>query len=72
MSSFVAFESRRISLVEHSRSNFTFVSISCVQVRILLLPVILMRTANGKSRPMRAEFRTGTRRLTEVEEGILL
>jgi hypothetical protein len=33
---------------------------------------MLTRDASGKSRPMRARFRTGTRKLRGAEEGILL
>jgi hypothetical protein len=72
MSSFVAFESRRISLAVRSLSSFTFFSISCVQVRIFLLPPMPMSDASGKSRLMRAGFHTMTQRLRVAEEGILL
>jgi hypothetical protein len=69
MSSFVAFESRRISLAERSRSNFAFVSIFFVQVRIFLLSAMPMRVASGKFRPTRAGFCTGTRMHRLVDEG---
>jgi hypothetical protein len=69
MSSFVAFESQWISLDEHSRSSFAFVSIFYVQVRIFLLSMMPMRATNGKSRLMRAGFRTRTRRRRSVDEG---
>jgi hypothetical protein len=72
MSSFVAFEPRRINLVERSRSSFAFVSISYVQVRIFFLLMMLMRIASGKSRPMRAECCTGTCRRRVAEEDIFL
>jgi hypothetical protein len=36
------------------------VYIYCVKVRIFPLPVMPMRAASGKSRPIRAGFRTGT------------
>jgi hypothetical protein len=72
MSSFIAFESRRISLAEYSCSSFDFVSIFCVQVRVFLLSAMPMRAASGKFRPMRARFRTRIHRLRVAEEVILL
>jgi hypothetical protein len=63
MSSFMAFGSRWISLVERSRSSFVLVVFVCVQVRIfLLLPVMPMRAISGMSRSMLYGFPTGTRR----------
>jgi hypothetical protein len=72
MSSFMAFETRWISLAERSRSSFAFVPISYVHVRIFLLPVMPTRAVSGKSKSMRVGFHTGTRRLRVVVEGILL
>jgi hypothetical protein len=69
MSSFVAFESRQISLAECSRSSFTFISIFCVKVSIFLLPAMPMRAASGKFRLMRVRFCTGTHRCRSVDEG---
>jgi hypothetical protein len=70
MSSFVAFGSRRISLVERSRSSFAlFVFLVSVHVRIFLLILSMpMRAVSGRSRPMRARFPTGTRRHRSSEE----
>jgi hypothetical protein len=70
MSSFIAFKSQQISLVEHSHSSFALVVSFCVQVRIfLLLPAMLMRAVSGRSRPMRVGFPTGTRRHWSSDEG---
>jgi hypothetical protein len=70
MSSFVAFGSQQISLAEHSCSSFALVILSCVHVRIffLVIPVIPMRAVSGRSRPMRDEFPTRTRRHRSSEE----
>jgi hypothetical protein len=43
-----------------------------VKVRIFLLPVMPMRAASGKSRPMSARCLNRTHRLRVAEEGILL
>jgi hypothetical protein len=67
----MAFGSRQISLVELSRSNFCFCGFCfiCVQVRIfLLLSTTSMRAISGRSRPMRAEFSTGTHMCKSSEE----
>jgi hypothetical protein len=68
---FVAFGSRRISHVEHSRSSFCFLwfYFICVQVRIFLfLPATLMRTVSGRYRLMKARFPTMTRRCRSTEK----
>jgi hypothetical protein len=69
MSTFVTFESRWISLAEHSCSSFAFASILCVQVRIFLLPVISTRVVSGRSIPIRVGFLTGTCRHRSIDEG---
>jgi hypothetical protein len=69
MSSFVACGSRWRRLAEHSRSSCTFVSISCVQVRIFLLLTMPTRAVSERSRPMRAGFPTGTHMPRSVDEG---
>jgi hypothetical protein len=72
MSSFVAFRSQQIYLADRSRSSFTLVYLLCVQVRIFFLLAMLMRDANGKSRPMRARCPTKTRMHRVDAGGILL
>jgi hypothetical protein len=69
MSGFVAFGSRWISLAERSHSSFApVVFLVCVQVRILLLPVMPMRAVSGRSSPMQAGFPTGTHRRRSFDE----
>jgi hypothetical protein len=69
MSGFVAFGSRWISLAERSHSSFApVVILVCVQVRILLLPVMPMRAVSGRSSPMQAGFPTGTHRRRSFDE----
>jgi hypothetical protein len=68
---FVTFGSRRIIIVEHSRSSFYFLwfYFICVQVRIFLcLSATPTRAVSGRSRPMMTEFPTGTHRCRSTEE----
>jgi hypothetical protein len=68
---FVAFGSRRISLIRRSRSRFCFYGFYfvCVQVRIfLLLPATPTRVVSGRFRLMRVGFSTRTHRCRSSEE----
>jgi hypothetical protein len=73
MSSFVAFRSRRISLVERSRSSFALV-VSCLCAGENLLPPSdsvdegCQWEVQTDDRPMRAGFPTGTHRRRSSEE----
>jgi hypothetical protein len=60
--------SRRVSLVERSRSNFAFVTF-CVQVPPLLsFPAKPLTAVSGKFRFLSAGFRTEARRRRRVVE----